>query len=66
MKSEFRAKHNQIYKRQSFFRGGQERKHNKNSSNRTIFAMNEVIYQGISHSIKELLLGGMNAKYLFK
>ena len=28
--------------------------------------MNEVIYQGISHDIKELLLGGMSAKYLFK
>ena len=38
----------------------------QNSKNRTIFAMNEVIYQGISHNIKELFLGGMSAKYLLK
>ena len=31
-----------------------------------IFAVNEVVYQGISHNIKELLLGGMSAKNLFK
>lgn len=36
------------------------------SKSHTILAMNEVIYQGISHNIKKLLLGGVRAKYPLK
>lgn len=57
---------NQIYKYQKSFIRGREKEIQQNSKNHTIFAMNEVIYQGISDNSKELLLGGMSAKYLLE
>jgi hypothetical protein len=43
-----------------------KRRSQLNPKPHTIFAMNEVVYQGTGHNIKELLLGGVSAEDLLK